>query len=66
MLLIGTLNQMAGGLTYLLTEIPNGFGRHIDIFSPAQRVVNTRLWLKGLFVFQIMAHTATTLAKFAM
>ena len=47
-------------------EIPNGFGRHIYIWGPVESIAKGRLWLKGLFVFEIFFHTATTLSKFAM
>ena len=49
-----------------LTEIPDGFGRHIYIFAPDERVEKIRSWLKDLFVFEIFFHIATTLSKLAM
>lgn len=49
-----------------IAELPEGFGRHIYIFAPADRIVKTRLWLKSLFVFEIFFHIATSLSKIAM
>ncbi|KAF6223058.1 hypothetical protein HO133_001110 [Letharia lupina] len=49
-----------------LIEIPNGFGRHIYVFGPVLSIEKGKLFLKGLFVFEIFFHTATTLSKFAI
>lgn len=49
-----------------ITEIPEGFGRHIYIFAPADRVGKTRVWLRDLFVFELFFHIATTLSKIAV
>ena len=49
-----------------IVEIPDGFGRHIDIFPPGDRIGKTRSWLKCLFVFEVFFHIATTLSKVAM
>ena len=48
-------------------EIPNGYGRHIYIWHPDDMIIyKKRLWLKGLFIFELFFHTSTTLSKFSM
>ena len=56
----------AVGSLIAVAEIPNGFGRHIYIFGPVEGLEKTKSWMKGLFVFELVFHTATTLSKFAM
>ena len=49
------------------SEIRNGYGRHIYLYDDlAERAKKQQLWLKGLFVFELLFHTATSLSKFAM
>ena len=49
-----------------IAEIPYGFGRHIYIFAPADRVENTRVWLRDLFLFELFFHIATAFSKIAV
>lgn len=47
-------------------ELHNGFGRHIFIYSPDEQIIKASAWLRGLWVFELVFHTATTISKFAM
>lgn len=59
-------NEGIAGLLIDTADIENGFGRHIYIFRPVDRLEKARLWLRCLFIFELFFHTATTLAKFAV
>ena len=50
----------------ILTEIPNGFGRHIYIWRPDEGVRKTRMLLMAEYVFELILTTATGVSKFAM
>ncbi len=49
-----------------LAEIHNGLGRHIYVFGPVDGIERGKMVLKGLFVFEIFFHTATTFSKLSV
>ena len=49
-----------------LAEVRNGFGRHIYVFGPVDAIERGKIVLKGLFVFEIFFHTATTFSKLSV
>lgn len=48
------------------TDRSDGYGRHIYIYGPVEQVEKVTSFLKRLYVFELIFHTATGLAKFAM
>ncbi|KAL8821238.1 MAG: hypothetical protein Q9191_007351 [Dirinaria sp. TL-2023a] len=63
--IVALIFSVVGVLIWLI-ELPNGYGRHIYIWEPEDRIAKGRRWLKGQFVFELFFHTSTSLAKFAV
>ncbi|KAL8890628.1 MAG: hypothetical protein Q9192_005843 [Flavoplaca navasiana] len=50
----------------LLIQLKNGYGRHIYIWGDVEGPLKERQWRKISYVFELLFHTSTTLAKYSI